>query len=151
MIEGSRFEGSTKNNLVKTVRSSSPHETGWDGEQVQGGASVKTYRNVCLGMYGQWHHPLILDNKGEARYDADALSVDLSLITSNDGLHFREPVPGFTLVSRDQEMRWDRDYKDNMKADNHLLLQGSIACLGSASQSGRTRFQYKNHASLINS
>jgi hypothetical protein len=48
------------------------------------------------------------------------------VVISNDGLHFRDPAPGFTLVARDQELRWDRDYRDNEDKDNILLTQGPM-------------------------
>ena len=113
--------------FFKPMRSSSPYRKGWDGEQVHVGARVTAYRNVCLGVYGQWHHPPLEDEEGwETKYDGSAVSVDLGLIISNDGLHFREPAPGFTLVARDQELRWDRDYRDNEDQDNILLIQGSM-------------------------
>ncbi len=112
--------------FFKPMRSSSPYMKAWDGEQVHLGASVKTYRNVCLGVYGQWHHPPVFDEEGEPQYDGPAVCADLGLIISNDGLHFREPAPGFTFVARDQELRWDRDYRDNKDKDNILLVQGSM-------------------------
>ena len=113
--------------FFKPMRSSSPYLIGWDGEQVHAGADVTTYRNVCLGVYGQWHHPPLQDEEGwETKYDGNAVSCDLGIIISNDGLHFREPAPGFTLVARDQELRWDRDYRDNEDKDNFLLLQGPM-------------------------
>ena len=59
-------------------------------------------------------------------YFGPQVSVDLGLILSNDGLHFREPAPGFHLIKRDQELTWDRDFRDNEAQDNFLLMQGSI-------------------------
>ncbi len=113
--------------FFKPMRSSSPYLIGWDGEQVHAGAYVTTYRNICLGVYGQWHHPPLLDEEGwETAYDGNAVSCDLGLVISNDGLHFREPAPGFTLVARDQELRWDRDFRDNQDKDNIMLLQGPL-------------------------
>jgi len=109
--------------FFKPMSSSSPYRTGWDREEVHLGASVKSYGNVCVGIYGQWHHPI---NDGEPVYEQDKPSVDLGLVISNDGLHFREPAPGFTFISRDQELRWDRDWRDNDSADNLLLMQGSL-------------------------
>ena len=112
--------------FFKPMRSSSPYLEGWDGEEVHA-VKVTTYRNVCLGVYGQWHHPPVKDEEGwETKYDGDAVSVDLGLIISNDGLHFREPAPGFTLVARDQELSWDRDYRDNEDKDNLFLIQGPL-------------------------
>ncbi len=115
----------TKSLTIKPMRSSSPYVKGWDREEVHF-AYITPYRNVCLGVYGQWHHPHLLDEEGEARYEGEPVSVDLGIIISNDGLHFREPAPGFTLVARDQELRWDRDYRDNEDQDNILLIQGSM-------------------------
>ena len=112
--------------FFKPMRSSSPYVEGWDREEVHAGASVTAYRNVCLGVCGQWHHPIIFNEKGAPAYDAPAVSVDLGLVISNDGLHFREPAPGFTFIGRDQELRWDRDYRDNKDKDNILLVQGSM-------------------------
>jgi len=112
--------------FFKPMRSSSPYLEGWDGEEVHA-VKVTTYRNVCLGVYGQWHHPPVADEEGwETKYDGNAVSVDLGLIISNDGLNYREPAPGFILLARDQELRWDRDYKDNEDKDNILLIQGPL-------------------------
>ena len=33
--------------------------------------------------------------------------IDLGLVVSNDGLHFREPVPNFTLIERGKSDEWD--------------------------------------------
>jgi hypothetical protein len=115
----------TKSLTIKPMRSSSPYLEGWDREEVHF-AYVTPYRNVCLGVYGQWHHPHLLDENGEARYEGEPVSIDLGLIISNDGLHFREPAPGFTLVARDQELTWDRDYRDNEDKDNIILNQGPM-------------------------
>ena len=115
----------TKSLTIKPMRSSSPYLEGWDREEVHF-AYVTPYRNVCLGVYGQWHHPHLLDENGEARYEGEPVSCDLGIIISNDGLHFREPAPGFTLVARDQELSWDRDYRDNEDKDNLFLIQGPL-------------------------
>ena len=115
----------TKSLTIKPMRSSSPYVKGWDREEVHF-AYVTPYRNVCLGVYGQWHHPHLLDEEGEAKYEGEPVSCDLGLILSNDGLHFREPAPGFTLVARDQELSWDRDYRDNEDKDNLFLIQGPL-------------------------
>jgi hypothetical protein len=106
----------------KPMRSSSPYVQGWDREEVHVGAVVTSYGNVCLGVYGQWHHPV---DAGKLEYRAEAVSVDLGLILSNDGIHFREPSPGTTLIRRDQELAWDRDHRGNTD-DTVMLWQGSI-------------------------
>ena len=33
--------------------------------------------------------------------------IDLGLIVSNDGIHFREPVPDFKVISHGKEGEWD--------------------------------------------
>jgi len=108
--------------FYQPMRSSSPYRTGWDREEVHLGASVTPFGNVCIGIYGQWHHPI---NERAPRYSADKVSVDLGLLISNDGLHFREPAQGYTFIERDQELSWDREHADAAKA-NILLIQGSM-------------------------
>ncbi|MHB9108107.1 MAG: hypothetical protein ACYDCO_13700 [Armatimonadota bacterium] len=133
--------------FFKPMRSSSPYRKGWDREEVHLGASVSPFGNVCLGIYGQWHHPVTgradaeeideadgveggYQQGGDIEYYGPAVSVDLGLIISNDGLHFREPAPGFTLITRDQELAWDRDFRDNTTANtilSHARLAGEHA------------------------
>jgi hypothetical protein len=129
--------------FFKPMKSSSPYRLGWDREEVHLGATVTPVGGVCLGVYGQWHHPIsrrateaeIAANRGveggyqpgaDVEYFGPRVSVDLGLIISNDGLHFREPAPGFTLIARDQELAWDRDFRANTDQDTILLIQGSI-------------------------
>lgn len=57
------------------------------------------------------------------RIDVDVFSLQVSQSTNVDGLHFCEPVPGNTLVARDQELRWDCDHRDNKDRKNIVLLQ----------------------------
>lgn len=105
------------------MQSSSPYRSGWDREEVRLGATVNTFGNICVGIYGQWHHPI---NAGTPQYVAKSVSCDLGLIISNDGLHFREPSPGSVFIKRDQEYRWDRTFSNNHKQGNFLLDHGSI-------------------------
>ena len=107
----------------KPMCSSSPYRVGWDREELHVGAEVRPYGNVCVGVCGLWHHPI---NDGDPVYDSKLVSVDLGLLVSNDGLHFREPAPGYVLMGRDQELSWDRDWRDNTSEDNLLLMQGNV-------------------------
>lgn len=68
-----------------------------EGEQVHVGAGIWNRGNVLLGLYGQWHGSKTIEN----------CRIDLGLIVSNDGLHFREPSPNFVLIPRGQEDQWD--------------------------------------------
>ena len=76
------------------------------------GAYVTPYPNVCLGVCGQWHHPITDAPPERPDYRGEEVAVDLGFILSNDGVHFREPAPGFTFIGRDQELSWDRDWRD---------------------------------------
>lgn len=67
-------------------------------------ASVWNRGKILLGLYGQWH--------GAPR--AEDRSVDLGFLISNDGLHFREPQPGFHFLRPGPKGAWD----------SRALLQG---------------------------
>ncbi len=60
------------------------------GPQVHLGASVWHRRNVLLGFYGQW--------EGASSNRRPDVRMNLGLIISNDGLLFREPLPGFPFI-----------------------------------------------------
>ena len=108
--------------FFKPQQSSSPHVKQWDREEVHLGATVTSMNNVCLGIYGQWHHPT---NPGAPEYHAKSVSADLGLLVSNDGLHFREPAPGYHFLERDQERAWETT-DGKLSPDNLMLLQGSL-------------------------
>ncbi len=67
-------------------------------EDTHMGPAMFNKGNVLVGLYGQFHTASeILDYRG-----------DLGLIVSNNGLHFREPVPGFKVIPQEYEGRkWD--------------------------------------------
>ena len=94
------------------------------------GAYVTPYPNVCLGVCGQWHHPITDAPPERPDYQGEEVAVDLGFILSNDGVHFREPAPGFTFIGRDQELSWDRDWRDNTTRDRMLLEQGPLLNIG---------------------
>jgi hypothetical protein len=75
------------------------------GEQTHMGAGIWNRGNVLVGLYGMWHD-------GPARRPQGApplygMRMDLGLIVSNDGIHFREPVPNFKVIPRGHEGEWD--------------------------------------------
>jgi hypothetical protein len=51
-----------------------------------------------LGVYGRWH--------GAAEWKD--VTVDLGLVLSNDGLHFREPRHEWTFIERGKDGAWDQ-------------------------------------------
>jgi hypothetical protein len=78
-------------------------------EQVHTPAGFWNRDNVVLGVYGQIHQVDAVTGTRPVRLGSGLENVreDLGLFLSNDGLHFREPVPGFKIVGRGQEGRWD--------------------------------------------
>jgi hypothetical protein len=82
------------------------------GQQTHMGAGFWNRGNVLVGLYGMWQ-----DGPKEKPKGASHLwgtRIDLGLVVSNDGLHFREPVPDFKIIARGGEDEWD----------NLALLQG---------------------------
>lgn len=74
------------------------------GEEAHLPASIWNRGNVLLGIYGLWH--------GAAQ--AHDRRLDLGLLLSNDGIHFREAIPDFVFVPSGKAGSWDA----------HGLLQG---------------------------
>ena len=52
--------------------------------------------NVVVSAYLQWH----------GSNDVDSRWMDVGLMLSNDGIHFREPIPDFQLISRGEKDSW---------------------------------------------
>lgn len=116
--------------FFKPMQSSSPFRTGWDREENHLGAYVTPYPNVCLAVTGQWHHPITDAPPEHPDYLAEQVSADLGFAYSEDGVHFKEPAPGFTFVPRDQEMGWDRDFRGNTTDDHLIMIQGPTVNAG---------------------
>ena len=74
------------------------------GEEAHLPASIWHRDNVLLGIYGQWHGAVRTEDR----------SVDLGLLISNDGYHFREPLPDFVFLPHGPKGVWD----------SRALLQG---------------------------
>ena len=68
------------------------------GKEPHSPASVWNRGNVLLGLHGQW----------EGSPDVSARRMPLGLLISNDGLHFREPVPDFVFVPYGKDGEWDQ-------------------------------------------
>lgn len=76
-----------------------------DGQQTHMGAGMWNRGNVLVGLYGMWQ-----DGPKERPPGSSHLfgtHVDLGLILSNDGIHFREPVADFKVISRGNAGEWD--------------------------------------------
>lgn len=75
------------------------------GQQMHMGAGLWNRGNVMVGLHGMWQDADSPPPKGESwNY---GVRVDLGLMISNDGIHFREPVPGFKVIERGKEGQWD--------------------------------------------
>lgn len=68
------------------------------GEQTHEGVSVWNRRNVLVGIGGMWH--------GTPEWKD--LTIDLGLLVSNNGIHFREPAHEHIFLSRGKDGEWDQ-------------------------------------------
>ena len=77
---------------------------GIDGryDQVHLGVGGMSLGNVVVGLFGLWHQP----------NDLTKISCDLSLVISNNGIHFREPVKGHVYISRHDSLVTPVEGKD---------------------------------------
>jgi hypothetical protein len=76
------------------------------GQQTHMGAGIWNRGNVLLGLYGQWQDAPQPPPKG-AKSHLLGTRIDLGFITSNDGVHWREPVPDHKMIARGKEDEWD--------------------------------------------
>ncbi len=75
------------------------------GTQTHVGAGLWNRGNVLVGLYGMWQ-----DGPPQRPRDKPftyGVRIDLGLILSNDGRHFREPVPNFKILAHGAEGQWD--------------------------------------------
>lgn len=76
------------------------------GQQTHMAAGVWNRGNVLLGLYGQWQDGPPVP-KG-AKTHLLGTRIDLGFVLSNNGIHWREPVPDFKTIPRGGENEWDR-------------------------------------------
>jgi len=75
------------------------------GQQTHMGAGIWNRGNVLVGLYGMWQDAS--EKPKDGRYWNTGVSVDLGLIVSDDGIHFREPVPDHPVIARGKQGEWD--------------------------------------------
>lgn len=68
-------------------------------EEAHEGASVWNRGNVLIGLYGQWH----------GSPERSQWRLDLGLLVSNNGVHFREPVADHVFLKHGDGSAWDRN------------------------------------------
>ncbi len=75
------------------------------GQQCHMGFGLWNRGNVLVGLNGLWQDAAEKPPAGENwNY---GVRIDLGLVISNDGVHYREPVPGFKLIERGANGEWD--------------------------------------------
>lgn len=75
------------------------------GQQMHMGAGLWNRGNVVMGLHGMWQDAATPPPKGESWNLG--VRIDLGLVLSNDGIHFREPVPGHAIIPRGRPGEWD--------------------------------------------
>lgn len=105
---------------------------GNDGEQVHLGAALWNRGSVVIGFYGQWH--------GSFMDDRRLVTMDLGMAISNDGLHYREPIPDFRIVSAAED-GWVLPPKGTTALHMPALVQGQ----GFENIGDETLFWYSPH------
>jgi hypothetical protein len=76
------------------------------GQQTHMGAGIWNRGNVLLGLYGQWQDAPQPPPKG-AKSHLLGTRIDLGFITSNDGVHWREPAPDHKTIALGKPGDWD--------------------------------------------
>jgi hypothetical protein len=77
------------------------------GQQSHMGAGIWNRGNVLVGLYGKWQDGLGPSERPKGASHLLGTHIDLGLIISNDGIHFREPVTDFAVLSHGAEGEWD--------------------------------------------
>ncbi len=75
------------------------------GQRTHMGAGLWNRGNVLIGLFGQWQDGPPDNSKGLEAYRN--VRIDLGLMLSNDGIHFREPVTDFKVIPRGEKGEWD--------------------------------------------
>lgn len=66
------------------------------GKQVHLGAGLWDRGNVILGLYGMWDGSTETDDRRQMR-------MDIGLLVTNDGMHYREPLPDFRIIDAGED------------------------------------------------
>jgi hypothetical protein len=67
-------------------------------EEAHEPAAVWNRGNVLVGLYGLFHGATIMSER----------RMDLGLLVSNDGIHFREPIPDRVIIPAGKDGSWDQ-------------------------------------------
>lgn len=75
------------------------------GQQGHMGAGLWNRGNVIVGLNGLWQDAA--EKPVDPKQWNQGVAVDLGLIVSNDGIHFREPIPDHKVIARGKPGEWD--------------------------------------------
>jgi hypothetical protein len=67
-------------------------------EEAHEPAGIWNRGNVLLGLYGLWHGASVTSER----------RMDLGFLISNDGVHFREPIPDHVFIRAGADGAWDQ-------------------------------------------
>lgn len=69
------------------------------------GAGLWNRGNVIVGLNGLWQDAP--EKPADGKYWNQGVRVDLGLVVSNNGIHFREPIPDHKVIARGEPGEWD--------------------------------------------
>ncbi len=75
------------------------------GQQTHMGAGLWNRGNVMVGLYGRWQDGPKERPPGSSHLHG--MRIELGLVVSDDGIHFREPVADFAIIERGKPGEWD--------------------------------------------
>ncbi len=75
------------------------------GQQGHMGMGIWNRGNVIVGLNGLWQDAPKKPEDG--KYWNQGVRVDLGLVVSNNGIHFREPIPDHKVIPRGEPGEWD--------------------------------------------
>jgi hypothetical protein len=102
------FEHCSRASVLGFVRPGLTTAPPIEGQQTHMGAGLWNRGNVLVGLYGMWQdRPKDAPPPPKGASHLTGVRIDLGLVVSNDGLHFREPVPDFKVIARGREGEWD--------------------------------------------
>lgn len=75
------------------------------GQQGHMGMGIWNRGNVLVGLNGLWQDAPKKPEDG--KYWNEGVRIDLGLVVSNNGIHFREPIPDHKVIARGETGEWD--------------------------------------------
>ena len=76
-----------------------------EGQQGHMGAGLWNRGNVVVGLNGLWQDAP--EKPEDGKYWNKGVTIDLGLVVSNNGIHFREPISDHKVIARGKPGEWD--------------------------------------------